>query len=69
MPETRLKALISSLVTFCSARATIRYTVAISRSTRQSVTSRSRSTSNADSSVTLAFGARRRTIPLMPGRP
>ncbi|MGI5122167.1 hypothetical protein ACQEU5_21910 [Marinactinospora thermotolerans] len=51
---TRLKALISSLVTLRSARAPMRCTVAISRSTSESVTSRSRSTSNADSRVTAA---------------
>jgi len=60
LPDTRLKALISSLVTFCSARAPIRRTVAISRSTSESVTSRSRSTSSADSSVTAASSDRRR---------
>ncbi len=46
LPPTRLNALMSSSVTFRSARAPIRCTVAISRSTKLSVTSRSRSTSN-----------------------
>ncbi|WP_322769178.1 hypothetical protein [Frankia sp. Cr1] len=58
LPDTRLKALISSLVTFCSARALIRCTVAMSRSTSESVTSRP--TSNADNSVTVASCGRRR---------
>ena len=50
-PVTRLNALTSSSVTFCSARAPIRCTVEISRSTRVSVISRSRSCSSAASSV------------------
>jgi hypothetical protein len=63
LPVTRLNALISSSVTFRSARAPIRCTVAISRSTRLSVTSRSRSASSAASKVTAdcgEFGSRRR---------
>ncbi|WP_131884594.1 hypothetical protein [Actinomadura sp. KC345] len=58
-----MNALTSSLVTFCSARAPIRCTVAISRSTSESVTSRSRSTNSAANNVTAAAGelrARRR---------
>ena len=60
LPVTRLKALISSLVTLRSARAPMRCTVAISRPTSESVTSRSRSAGRADSRVTADSGERRR---------
>lgn len=56
LPATLRNALISSSVTFRSARAPIRCTVAISRSTRLSVTSRSRSYSSAASRVTVDCG-------------
>ena len=63
LPVTRRNALTSSPVTFRSARAPIRCTVAISTSTRLSVTSRSRPASSAASKVTAdcgEFGSRRR---------
>lgn len=62
LPDTRLKALMSSSVTLRSARAPTRWTVAISSSTKASVTSRSRSTSNAASRVMVASGALRARV-------
>lgn len=68
LPVTRRNALISSSVTFRSARAPIRCTVAISRSTRLSVTSRSRSASSAASRVTADCGEFGQPPPQVGGR-
>src|SRR6266704_2278280 len=63
LPETRLRSETSSSTTFFSARALIRRTVAMSRSTSVSVISRSRQYSRAASRVSLiSSGCARRWL-------